>query len=217
MSDMIAKEQLTAYQRWELPTFDIVEEKVEVEVEAAPVVILPTAEEVEQIQKQAYEEGYAEGYSEGAEKARNEEETARGEAKRLAELIGALDKELQQVNQQVAQSLLDLSLEIAKQMLRQALKVKPELLLGIVNEAINDLPHFSQHARLVLHPDDAELVRGQMGEQLEHSGWKIFEDAKMERGGCRVETPQSQTDASLVTRWKRVVSSIGQDDSWLQL
>ena len=38
----------------------------------------------------------------------------------------------------------------------------------------------------------------------------------MERGGCRVETANSQIDASLATRWKRVVSSIGQDNSWLE-
>ena len=69
-------------------------------------------------------------------------------------------------------------MEIAKQMLQQALKVKPELLLSIVNEAISELPHFSQHAHLILHPADAELVRSKMGEQLDHTGWKIFEDAQ---------------------------------------
>ena len=213
MSDRVAKEQLTAYQRWELPTFDLAKEAVEATpvVPDVPAIMLPTAAEVEHIQQQAYEEGYAEG----AQKARSEEQTARDEAQRLAEIIGTLDKELQQVDQQVAQSLLDLSLEIAKQMLHQAIKVKPELLLNIINEAINELPHFSQHVHLILHPADAELVRDKMGEKFDHSGWKIIEDAKVEQGGCRVETAHSQIDASLGTRWKRVVSSIGQDNSWL--
>ena len=166
---------------------------------------LPTAAEVEHIHQQAHEEGY----QAGAQKARDE-------AQRLAGIIGALDKELQQVDQQVAQNLLDLSMEIAKQMLQQALKVKPELILSVVNEAISELPHFSQHVQLILHPSDAELVRSKMGEQLGHAGWKIFEDVQMERGGCRVETANSQIDASLTTRWKRVVSSIGQDNSWLE-
>ncbi len=215
MSDMIAKEKLTAYQRWELPAFDLAKKAVEAPpvVPDVPAAILPTAAEVEHIQQQAYEEGYAEG----AQKARSEEQTARDETQRLAEIIGALNKELQQVDQQVAQGLLDLSLEIAKQMLHQALKVKPELLLSVINEAINELPHFSQHAYLILHPADAELVRSKMGEKNDHAGWKIVEDAKMERGGCRVETAHSQIDASLDTRWKRVVSSIGQDNSWLEL
>ena len=246
MSDKVAKEQLTAYQRWELPAFDIVEKPIE--VNPTPNAMYPTAEEVEQIHKQAYDESYAEGhaegsergyeeghqqgyekgheeghlkgydegYEEGAQKARSEEEAAHEESQRLIEMIGGLDKELQQVNQQVAQSLLDLSMELAKKMLHQALKVQPELLLGVINEAINDLPHFSQHVRLILHPTDAELVRSKMGEQLEQTGWKIFEDTKIEPGGCRVETMHSQIDASLATRWKRVVASIGQDNSWLE-
>jgi len=204
MSDVIIqKEQLTAYQRWELPAFDI----------AKVADAVPTVAQLEHIQQQAHEEGYnagyAKGYAEGAQKAH-------AEAQRLAEMIGALEKELQQVDQQIAQDLLNLALEIAKQMLQQTLKVKPDLLLGVVREAISELPHFNQHANLVLHPADAELVRTSMGEQLTHTDWKIFEDAQMERGGCRVETANSQIDATLATRWKRVVSSIGQDSTWLE-
>jgi flagellar assembly protein FliH len=213
MSDLVAKEQLTAYQRWELPTFDMAPQAVEV----LPTVSLPTAAEVEQIQKQAYEESYAVGYAKGAQKARDEEQSAREQTKRLTEIICSLDQEFQQVDQQVAQNLLDLALEVAKQMLHQALKVKPELLLPVINEAINELPHFNQHVHLVLHPSDVEMVRSKMGEQFEHTGWKILEDAKMEPGGCRAETQNSQIDASLSTRWKRVVSSIGQDNSWLEI
>ena len=221
MSDVIIqKEQLTAYQRWELPTFDMV--KMAEVVDATP-----TVTQLEQIQLQAHEEGYnaghAKGYAEGAQKAHDEAQKAHDEAQkahdealRLTEMIGALEKELQQVDQQVAQDLLNLALEIAKQMLQQTLKVKPDLLLGVVREAISALPHFNQHAHLVLHPADAELVRTSIGEQLTHTDWKIFEDAQMERGGCRVETAHSQIDATLATRWKRVVSSIGQDSTWLE-
>lgn len=204
MSDVIIqKEQLTAYQRWELPAFDI----------AKVADAVPTVAKLEQIQLQAHEEGYnagyAKGYAEGAQKTH-------AEAQRLTVMIGALEKELQQVDQQIAQDLLSLALEIAKQMLQQTLKVKPDLLLGVVREAISELPHFNQHAHLVLHPADAELVRTSMGEQLTHTDWKIFEDAQMERGGCRVETAHSQIDATLATRWKRVVSSIGRDSTWLE-
>lgn len=211
MSDVIIqKEQLTAYQRWELPAFDI--------VKVANAV--PTVAQLEQIQSQAQEEGYnaghAKGYAEGAQKAHDEAQKAHDEALRLTGMIGALEKELQQVDQQIAQDLLDLALEIAKQMLQQTLKVKPDLLLAVVREAISELPHFNQHAHLVLHPADAELVRANMGEQLAHTDWKIFEDTQMERGGCRVETAHSQIDATLATRWKRVVSSIGQDSTWLE-
>jgi flagellar assembly protein FliH len=218
MSDVISREEnLTAWQRWELPAFD-----VKPPVAPPPVAdSLPTAEQIEQIHQQAHEEGYqaghkaghAEGYqggyTEGAQQARDE-------VQRMAEIMNALAQDMQRADKQISQDLLDLALEIARQMLQQALSVKPELLLSVVQSAISELPHFNQHAHLVLHPADAELVRTHMGEQLSHSGWKIFEDAQMERGGCRLETAHSQIDATLATRWQRVVSSIGQDDKWLK-
>lgn len=193
-----APEKLTAWQRWEAPN-------LEASGLRAGQVALPTAAQIEEIQRQAREEGFQAGHAEGVQKAMQEN-------RRLADLIGALEM---QVDEQVAHELLDLSLDIARQILHQALKVNPELLLGVVREAIATLPHYNQGAHLVLHPDDAALVRERMGEQLSHSGWKIFEDARVERGGARIETANSQIDASLETRWKRVVAALGQDTSWL--
>ena len=54
-----------------------------------------------------------------------------------------------------------------------------------------------------------------MGEQLSHGGWKIFTDPQIRPGGCRVETAHSNVDAATETRWKHIVESIGQDNSWL--
>ena len=198
------KEHLTAYQRWELPAFDMVEKEG-----TAPTIGLPTAAQLEHIHIQAHEEGYQAGYAEGMKQAGTE-------AQRMEKMLESLNKELQQVNQQIAQDLLNLALEISKQMLQQALKIKPELLLNVVRAAINELPYFNQNAHLVLHSDDAALLRTSMGEQLLHTGWKIFEDNQIERGGCRVETAHSQIDATLPKRWQRVVASIGQENAWLE-
>ena len=96
-----------------------------------------------------------------------------------------------------------------------ALQVNPEIILKIVNDAINSLPHFNQNAHLLLHPDDAELVKNQMGEQLAHAGWKLFPDKRISRGGCRVETAHSHIDATTEMRWQRIVEAIGQDKSWM--
>ena len=198
-SPEVAPENLTAWQRWEAPNFD------GSTVYRAGGVALPTASQVEGIQRQARDEGFQAGYAEGMQKAVQEN-------RRFAELIAVFE---QQMDEQVAHELLDLSLDIARQVLHQALKVNPELMLGVVREAIGTLPHVNQGAHLVLHPDDAALVRERMGEQLAHSGWKIFEDARVERGGARIETANSQIDASLETRWNRVVAALGQDTTWL--
>lgn len=205
MSDAaIPKEELTAYERWELPNFG-----------AAGMghsgarqhgnktgIVLPTALELEEIQRQAHDEGYQAGYQEGSQ--------------RIAALLNAMEQALQQADQDIAQDLLNLSLEVARQMVQQTLKTNPEILLNTIREAISSLPHFNQGAHLVLHPDDATMVRASMGEQLSHTGWKIFEDAQIARGGARVETAHSQIDATLANRWQRIVAAIGQDSSWIQ-
>ena len=134
----------------------------------------------------------------------------------MARLLSALDDALQQADQAIAEDLLGLALEIAKQMVQESLRVKPELMLNIVRAALNELPHFNQHAHVILHPDDAALVRARLGEQLSHAGWKIIDDSSMARFGCRLETAHSQVDATLATRWKRLAASIGQDNSWME-
>lgn len=210
MSDAATpKEQLTAYERWELPSFGTAgagntgqSAQLSRPKGNRAGIMLPTAVQLEEIQRQAHDEGYQAGYAEGSQ--------------RIAALLNAMEQALQQADQAIAQDLLSLSLEIARQMLQQTLKIKPDVLLSVISEAINSLPHFNQGAHLVLHPDDAAMVRASMGEQLSHSGWKIYEDALIARGGARVETAHSQIDATLANRWQRIVAAIGQDSSWIQ-
>ena len=168
----------------------------------SPAIVLPTAAQLEEIQSQAHDEGYQAGFAEGAQ--------------RIAELLNALEQALQHSDQEIAQDLLNLSLEVAQKMVQQTIKTKPGILLGIINEAIASLPHLNHGAHLMLHPDDAAMVRTSMGDKLEHSGWKIFESPDMTRGGARIETNHSQIDATVENRWQRIVAAIGQDSTWTQ-
>ena len=205
-SVIIGKEQLTAFERWELASFDA-HSGGKQQSNA-----LATVAELESIRQQAHDEGYTQGHNAGYAAGIQQ---ARTEAAQIHTLLQTLQNALNQMDEQLAQSLLDLSLEIARKMTGEILQERPEIILKIVNEAIGGLPHFNQNAHLILHPDDAELLRKQMGEELSHTGWKIFTDAKIRRGGCRVETAHTQVDAATETRWKRIIESIGQDKSWL--
>lgn len=200
MSNIVPKEQLSAYQRWEMDAFD--------DTQAAKAVALPTAEAIEQIQQQAHQEGYQEGLQQGREQALQE-------AQRLNQLLLKVNETLQQLDQKMAQQLLELALGIARQMLRQVLAVRPELLLPIVQEAINSLPQTNQHPQLILHPQDAVLVRTLLEAELAHGHWRVVEDSQVARGGCRLETAQCEIDATLENRWKSVLESLGQSGDWL--
>jgi len=203
----IPKEQLTAFQRWELASFDAPRPST-INPEQ---VRLQTAAELAAIQQNAHDEGYASGHQAGYAAGIKQ---AQDEVTQINQLMQSLQDSLNYVDEQVSQSLLNLSLEVAKKMVLSTLKVKPEVITKIISEAISSLPHFNQNAHLILHPQDSELVREQMGEQLSHAGWKIFTDAKIQRGGCRVETAHSHIDATNEERWRHIVDAIGQDKSW---
>jgi len=209
-SPAIPKEQRTAYQRWELDSFDAPKE---VPLGGAPktgpkAAILPTAAQLERLHQQAHEEGYAAGHREGSDRAA-------AEALQLQQIVAALSEQSRQFDQRVADELLALGLAIGKQVLRQALKLQPELILAVVNEVLGQLPLSHQRAHLILHPQDATLVRHALGERLRQSGWEIIENGEISRGGCRLEAAECEIDATLERRWQRVVDAIGNGHAWI--
>lgn len=223
MTGFIPKEKLTAYQRWELVAFDEDEREAnslekaaaqpadtprQAEPSSEPSVVLPTATDIERMHNEAHEQGYSAGYAEGL--AESQDITAR-----MAEILQSLNQAVEGIEQHVAEQLLATALEIAHQVLRQSLQVKPELLLPVVREAVAALQLSSGHPALLAHPDDAALIRAHMGEHLAHNNWRIIENPALTRGGCRVELGASEVDATLETRWKRVVETIGANRDWL--
>ena len=234
MTGFVPKEKLTAYQRWEDAAFDEAEQAaaraaeaaaaaaqaladhpVE-EIDAAPPVVLPTAEDIERMHIEAHEQGYAAGHAEGLTAGHAEGlAAAHASAAKIDALMTGLQQSLDSVDQQVANRLLATAVEIASQILRQSLRVKPELLLPVVREAVATLYPHGGHPALFAHPDDAALIRTHLGEQLAHNNWRIIDDASLSAGGCRVEVGASEVDATLETRWRRVIDAIGISPEWL--
>ncbi|MDN5835923.1 MAG: flagellar assembly protein FliH [Nitrosospira sp.] len=228
-SQIIPKERLAAYHRWEMGAFEQAgnapggESCVEGdEEEAATAAILPTVEQIERIHQEAHQEGHAAGYeagyASGYEVGRTAGYTAgqeRGaaEAARLQDLLGSFQQALADADQAIGNDLLTLALDLARQMVREALRVKPELVLAVVRESIRCESTFGQPPQLTLHPDDAALVREHLNHELD--GCTIRIDPDLERGGCRVQAGASQTDATLATRWRRIGQALGRNSRWL--
>jgi flagellar assembly protein FliH len=199
----------TNYQRWEPVALDAVDVDVQ-------QVKLPTAEALEDIHRQAHQEGYDLGYSEG-QAAGYRQGAAKSEEEflHLKALLASVEDAIQQFGKSTSEELLSLSLEISKQILRQSLKVRPELLLPIVRNVMESIPQHSQHPHLHLHPEDAVLVKTHMQNEIALGGWKIVEDQRIARGGCRIETTAAEIDATLANRWERLAVALGKDMSWL--
>ena len=227
MTGFLPKEKLTAYQRWEVAAFDEAEQAAAraakaaestpettpdapdaPDAESVSALALPTAADIERIHQEAHQQGFDAGFSEG-------QAAAQALADQMSALLTHLPAALKDVDQQIAEQLLATATEIAHQVVRQTLQIKPEMILPVVREAVASLNVLNGHPALFLHPDDARLVRQKIGEQLTHNNWRIIEDAGLTRGGCRVEMGASEVDATVETRWRRVIEAMGISTEWL--
>ncbi|PIV87847.1 MAG: hypothetical protein COW48_09410 [Hydrogenophilales bacterium CG17_big_fil_post_rev_8_21_14_2_50_63_12] len=223
MSRVIPKEQLTAYQRWELGSFDPASAESESampspesEPEALLKVTLPTAEDIERIQKEAWREGLEMGFAEGRKVGYQDGyKTGEAQAERLRQLAEAMQVESLRQDDTLAREVLELVLNVAQQMLRATIKAKPESLLVVIREALLTLPTLSGHHKVVVNPADVDMVREWLDREHGHLSWKVVEDPQMSPGGFRFESAHSELDASLETRWREITNCLGTETAWL--
>src|SRR2546422_11361556 len=118
---VIPKEQLSAYQRWEMASFGDDRPNTTVSI-SLPTVALPTNEEVAAIRESARQEGYAaghaEGYDNGLSAAQHDIDRELAVVRQIAEVFGT---EVAQADEKMAQDMLDLALDLAKAMLKSTL------------------------------------------------------------------------------------------------
>lgn len=192
-----------------------------------------TVDDIENMQKQAYDEAFAQGQEEGRQKGvdegikkgfdegfkQGEEEGAKKgyqENKHLLEekaaefvsLLESLSKPFQELDERVEKELVNLSVGIARQLIRREIKIDSGQIIAVIREAINALPVATQKLTIHLHPEDAELVRASLALDDISSLWKIIEEPTLSRGGCKVLTETSMIDATVENRLAAIVATV---------
>lgn len=197
ISKVPESEDLTAYERWELPIVN------------DPNATTATAKELQSIQKQAYDEGFELGQKQGFEKKKHELET---NSATLCSIIELLSEPLKNLDDDVVNQLAELSMIVAKQVVRRELHTEQGEIVGIVREAMSALPASTRKIILNIHPDDGELIRNafSLGQQDESDElrWKVVEDPMITRGGCKISSENSRVDATVEARLNRVISTL---------
>lgn len=174
---------------------------------------LPTAAELEQLQRQAHDEGFEQGRGEGHAFGHREgiEEGRRESLQRLAQLdqlMHALHGPFEQLDDQVEREIVTLVISMVRQLVRREIKTDPGHIIGVVREALSVLPVAARNIRLLLHPEDASLVREIYALGETEPTWQIIEDPVIQRGGCKVLTDTSQIDARLESRLSALIAPL---------
>lgn len=231
--DRIPKENLTAYERWELPLLDARGNEVarEEERDVKPL----TAADIGEIRQAAYADGLEEGRKEGYEAGHKEglktghdegfisgekEGREHGEEKgleetrkdvearleRLEELMGELLVPIQRHEDELETALVNLTTVLARAVLYRELSLDSSQITAVVKKALASLPSTSENVRIHIHPDDYQFV-GEVADRFE-AKTSVVEDAAIMRGGCKLETRHSLVDYTIEKRFQKAVQDM---------
>lgn len=227
MSDQnaTAKASISAYQRWEMASFDPAPPPPPPEPEVddgsafeAELERLREAAHAQGIasghvagQALGYQAGYDQGHARGFEQGQSE---AREEAARLAALAETFKAALDGAQSAISETLVALALDIAQQVVRQHVQHDPTALIGAAREVLAAEPTLVGAPALIVSDADLPVVEAYLMEELQTRGWTVRTDPTVERGGCRAQAATGEVDAGIDTRWERVAAALGRVSTW---
>ncbi len=182
----------------------------------APGRAMHLPDELQGDEKQAYQQAEAAGRAAGMAAAQRQYEARLRQADELIaglnSMMGALARPLAQVDDEVHAQVAQLAIAIARGLVRRELRTDPTQVIGIVRETVALLPASARGVRVVLHPEDAALVRERLPVNGPDQAWSISEDPVLARGDCRVFTEFAQVDARLESRLNEAVAALLGED-----
>jgi flagellar assembly protein FliH len=154
--------------------------------------------------------GYAAGLAQGqAEAQRDAQRLRAADLQRLESLLGHLRGEFDGLAGRLADTLLDLAVDIAGQVLRHEVQARRDAIVPVVREALALVEAARSHPTIRLAPVDFDVVRAALHADGHLQGCRLVADATVAPGGCRLESASAEVDATLQTRWRRVLQTIG--------
>lgn len=229
----IPPEELSAWERWELPLLDARGEEVarEEERDVKPL----TAADIEEIRRSAWDEGRAEGredghregFAEGREAGHEEGRKAgleqglaegretgveqtrsevNGKLARLEQLMGELLQPISRHQDELESALVNLTTVLSRAVLFRELALDSSQIRAVVGQAVAALPAEAANVRIRVNPADAQWVQ-EVAEQLE-AGAAVIEDSQILAGGCKVETRHTLVDFTVEKRFQKAVQAM---------
>ncbi|XOZ33887.1 flagellar assembly protein FliH [Halomonadaceae bacterium KBTZ08] len=231
--DRIPSEDLTAYERWEMPLLDENGQRRAAVEEVEEEAVQPlTAEQLEAIHNEAREEGYNAGFesgkTEGMDQGAREgyrvgydeghaagreageqqgleegREQVRQQEQRLQQIMDTLVHPIRQEEEATEAALLNLVMALSRSVIHRELQLDSAQIGSIVRRAIHSLPDSDSDMRIRVHPDDAEMVRQAIEGVASHA--TVAPDDQILPGGCSVENNRSLVDYTVEKRFQKQV------------
>jgi flagellar assembly protein FliH len=168
------------------------------------------------------EKGYEAGFAAGSKAA---EESLAAQAQRLEAMVTRLGSPIPALEGPVEDAVAALALEVARCVIGNETSFSREYLVRLIRQAIAKVPIEMGALKVLLNPEDLELVRA-LAPEIENGIASLVADATVEAGDCLVVadgpgTPIkdmrwrpravegiSQVDLSLAARWRSVMLAL---------
>ena len=167
----------------------------------------PPAERAQQlalIERDAFAKGYEQGERAGAEAAGK-----RGEAmlRRLADTLGELTALRATMIRQTEHQLVELALAVARRIVHREIALDRDLLIAIARVALDRLGESAQ-VTVRLHPEEFAATAAAQVSESSASGITFVADARVARGGCRVESDMGMIDAGVDAQIQEIARAL---------
>ncbi|EGG98316.1 hypothetical protein imdm_175 [gamma proteobacterium IMCC2047] len=162
-----------------------------------------TASKAQAIQEQAYQEGLELGRQAGMQQAEAEINQMKAQ---INHLMGQMIHPLQQQQQELELALVHLSAGMARALIKNLPQVDEQAMLGIARQALAELPEGSENIRIMVHPNDVDLLTS--AAQAQGENWQIIADPSLVSGGCMIRSQHSFVDFTLDTRFQLMLEDM---------
>jgi flagellar assembly protein FliH len=155
-------------------------------------------------ERRAWQEAEAAGRAAGLAAAQAETQARQQQldltTRALESALQAMSRPLAHVDDAVHAQIATLATLLARALFRRELRADPAQIIAIVRDTVALLPASARGVRVLLHPDDATLVREKLNVAGPEQAWSIVDDPVLSRGDCRVHTDYAQIDARIEAR-----------------
>lgn len=228
-SRFIPREEIDAVASWHFSAVDgsdpppvpalPVEPEPEPEPSAPQIDTAQLERAVEEAREQGFANGFAHGHDTGSRETREALEApirkaTEEAAVRMAQLLHSMTDQLIGAEQRVARQVLDLACDLARQVVRQELMINTAHMRPVIAEALEQIIDDGLPATVRMHPSDLATMKGALLETLGENAPDFVADEGISPGGCILQTPSTQVDATIEKRWSRAVGNLGLSVPW---
>jgi flagellar assembly protein FliH len=146
-----------------------------------------------ELERDAFAKGFAQGERAGSEAAKE-----RGEAmlRRLTQTIEELTTLRTHMIQQTERQMVQLALAVARRIVHREVSLDQDLLIAMARVALERLGE-SARVTVRLHPEEFEATAAGRAAEWTGTAVEVVADARVGRGGCRVESDFGMMDAGV--------------------